>query len=93
MKSLLKHWRWFIPLLLWSADAHAWGLYTHVYFAQLLVWAVPLTDPRYRRAVKAFPRLVLAGACLPDLALLSERPVGRAVLHHAPMAARPQAAG
>lgn len=74
---MLKHWRWFVPLLLWSADAHAWGLYTHVYFAQLLVWAVPLTDPRYRRAVRAFPRLVLAGACLPDLALLSERSWGQ----------------
>src|SRR5512135_543665 len=77
MKNLLKYWRWFVPLLLWSADAHAWGLYTHVYFAQLLVWAVPLTDPRYRRAVRAFPRLVLAGACLPDLALLSERSWGQ----------------
>lgn len=76
MKSLLKYWRWLIPLLLWSADANAWGLYTHVYFAQLLLWAVPLTDPRYRRAIKSFPKLVLAGACLPDLALLSERPWG-----------------
>ncbi len=37
MKSLLRYWRWLIPLLLWSADAHAWGLYTHVYFAQLLL--------------------------------------------------------
>jgi hypothetical protein len=76
MMSLLKYWRWLIPLLLWSADAHAWGLYTHVYFAQLLLWAVPLTDPRYRRAVRSFPKLVLAGACLPDLALLSKRPWG-----------------
>jgi hypothetical protein len=76
MKSLLKHWRWLIPLLLWSADAHAWGLYTHVYFAQLLLWAIPLTEPRFKRAIKAFPKLVLAGACLPDLALLSEHPWG-----------------
>lgn len=76
MERLLKHWRWLIPLLLFSADAHAWGLYTHVYFAQMLLWAVPLTDPRYRRAIKNFPKLVLAGACLPDLALLSERPWG-----------------
>lgn len=76
MKSLLKHWRWMIPLLFFSADAHAWGLYTHVYFAQMLLWAVPLTAPRYRRAIKSFPRLVLAGACLPDLALLSKRPWG-----------------
>jgi hypothetical protein len=76
MKSLFKYWRWLIPLLLWSADAHAWGLYTHVYFAQLLLWAVPLTDPKFKRAVKAFPKLVLAGACLPDLALLSEHSWG-----------------
>ena len=76
MKHLAKYWRWLVPLLLWSADANAWGLYTHVYFAQLLLWAVPLTDPRYRRAIKSFPKLVLAGACLPDLALLSERPWG-----------------
>ncbi len=76
MKNPCKHWRWLIPLLLWSADAHAWGLFTHVYFAQLLLWAVPITDPRYRRAIKNFPRLVLAGACLPDLALWSERKWG-----------------
>lgn len=72
MKHLLRYWRWLIPLLLFSADAHAWGLYTHVYFAQMLLWAVPFTDPRYRRAIKSFPKLVLAGACLPDLAVLSE---------------------
>ena len=72
MRNLLKHWRWLIPLLFYSADAHAWGLFTHVYFAQLLLWAVPLTDPRYRRAVKSCPQLVLAGACLPDLSLLGK---------------------
>ncbi len=76
MRCLLKHWRWLVPLLLFSGDACAWGLYTHVYFAQLLLWAVPLTDSRYRRAVRAFPKLVLAGACLPDLGLLSGRPWG-----------------
>lgn len=67
----LKHWRWLVPLLLFSADAHAWGLYTHVYFAQLLLWAVPFTDRRYRRVIKTFPHLVLAGACLPDLSLVA----------------------
>ncbi|MBI1175167.1 MAG: hypothetical protein GC139_07875 [Sideroxydans sp.] len=72
MRKLLVHWRWLIPLLLYSADAHAWGLYTHIYFAQLLLWAVPFTDSRYRRAVKHFPQLVLAGACLPDLSLLGK---------------------
>jgi hypothetical protein len=70
MKKVLKHWRWWLPFLLWSADANAWGLYTHVYFAQLLLWATPLTDPRFRKAVIAYPRLVLAGACLPDLSLI-----------------------
>ncbi|MEW5904407.1 MAG: zinc dependent phospholipase C family protein [Pseudomonadota bacterium] len=77
MKKLLANWRWLIPLLLWSADAHAWGLYTHVYFAQMLLWAVPLSDARYRRAIRNFPRLVLAGACLPDLALWSDRSWGQ----------------
>lgn len=71
MRTLLRNWRWVVVLLLYSADAHAWGLYTHVYFAQQLIWAIPLTDPRYHRAVRDFPGLVLAGACLPDLALVS----------------------
>ena len=71
-RGILKNWRWLIPLLLFSTDAHAWGLYTHVYFAQLLLWAVPLSDRRYRRAVKLFPHLVLAGACLPDLSLVGK---------------------
>jgi len=61
------------PWMLWSADALAWGLYTHVYFAQLLLWAVPLLDPRLRAAVARFPRLVMTGACLPDLALTGPR--------------------
>lgn len=56
-------------LLLTSADALAWGLYTHVYFAQLLLWAIPLADPALARLVRRYPRQVMAGACLPDLAL------------------------
>ncbi len=59
-----------IPLLLFAGDALAWGLYTHVYFAQLLVWAVPLLDPVLRRAVRRCPARLMAGACLPDLALV-----------------------
>ncbi|MDZ4202567.1 MAG: zinc dependent phospholipase C family protein [Gallionella sp.] len=70
MRNVLRRWHWFIPLALYSGDALAWGLYTHVYFAQLLLWAIPLTDPNIRRAVAAYPRLVLAGACLPDLSLV-----------------------
>lgn len=62
---------WLPPLLLQSADANAWGLLTHVYFAQWLLWTLPLADPNLRRALQRFPELVMAGACLPDLALVS----------------------
>lgn len=62
---------WAVPLALQSADACAWGLYTHVYFAQCLLWGVALADPAFRRALKRFPESVLAGACLPDLSLFS----------------------
>lgn len=58
-----------VPLLLFAGDALAWGLHTHLYFAQQFLFAVPLLDPEIRRAALRFPRLVLAGACLPDLAL------------------------
>lgn len=61
-------------LLGFSADAWAWGLQTHAFFAQTLLWLVPLTDPRLRKAAAKLPRLILAGACLPDLVLTS---VGR----------------
>jgi hypothetical protein len=62
---------WLIPLVFHSLDAHAWGLITHVYFAQWLIWGTPLLDPRLRQAMQKFPELVMAGACLPDLALVS----------------------
>ena len=61
---------WSVPAVLFAGDALAWGLYTHVYFAQLLVWAVPLLDPDLRRAARRFPQRLMAGACLPDLALV-----------------------
>lgn len=67
-----RHMAWLFPLLLYSSDALAWGLYTHVYFAQQLVWAIPLADSRFRRAVWAFPAWVMAGACLPDLSLTGQ---------------------
>lgn len=67
-----RPWLWLLPLALTCDEALAWGLYTHVYFGQFLLWAVPLADPAMRRAVRRFPRLVLAGACLPDLSLLAK---------------------
>ncbi|MDA8095827.1 MAG: zinc dependent phospholipase C family protein [Betaproteobacteria bacterium] len=86
---------WLVPLCLYSTSAFAWGLYTHVYFAQLLIWVVPIADPALRRLARRMPHLVMSGACLPDLAVLGPR-VGtpafrdthewgraRALLHHA----------
>lgn len=61
---------WLPALLLTAQDALAWGLYTHVWFAQSLLWLVPLADPRFRTAAQKLPALVMAGACLPDLALV-----------------------
>ena len=55
--------------LLLAPDALAWGLQTHVFLAQWMLAAAPFADPRFRQAVLRLPRLVLAGACLPDLAL------------------------
>lgn len=72
MEKRLRLILWITPFVLYSHDALAWGLYTHVYFGQLLVWAVPLLDPAFRRASKRFPRLVMAGTCLPDLALVGK---------------------
>jgi Zinc dependent phospholipase C len=63
---------WAIPLLLYSESSLAWGLYSHLYFAQLLLWAMPLADPALRRIVRTHARWLLAGACLPDLALMSQ---------------------
>lgn len=62
---------WLAPIIMFSADANAWGLVTHLYFAQSLLWAMPLLDPRLQRAIKQFPELVMAGSCLPDLAIVS----------------------
>jgi hypothetical protein len=42
-----------------------------MYFTQLLIWAVPLLDARFRRALRRFPELCLAGTCLPDVSLFS----------------------
>lgn len=69
--SLLHRCYWLTPLIFYSADANAWGLLTHLYFAQSLLWAMPLLDPRLQRAIRQFPDLVMAGACLPDLAIVS----------------------
>ncbi len=72
-KNSIKHYYWWLPYCLYSVDANAWGLVTHLYFAHSLLWAMPLLDPRLQKAIKRFPELVMAGACLPDLAVVSQR--------------------
>jgi hypothetical protein len=57
-------------VVLYTPEAHAWGLQTHVFFAQYVLALVPLADPELRAAAARLPRLVLAGACLPDLAIV-----------------------
>lgn len=73
LSKILKNYYWWLPCCLYSVDANAWGLVTHLYFAQSLLWAMPLLDPRLQRVIKNFPDLVMAGACLPDLAIVSHR--------------------
>ena len=73
LPMFLKKYYWWLPCCLYSIDANAWGLVTHLYFAQSLLWAMPLLDPRLQNAIKRFPELVMAGACLPDLAIISHR--------------------
>ncbi|HYL88652.1 MAG TPA: zinc dependent phospholipase C family protein [Burkholderiales bacterium] len=58
-----------IWLLHFAPDAFAWGLETHIFFAQWVLAALPLADRELRNACLRLPGLVLAGACLPDLAL------------------------
>lgn len=73
LPTFLKKYYWWLPCCLYSVDANAWGLVTHLYFAQSLLWAMPILDPRLQSAIKKFPELVMAGACLPDLAIVSHR--------------------
>lgn len=73
MPIFIKKCYWWLPCWFYCSDAYAWGLMTHLYFAQSLLWAMPLLDPRLQNAIKKFPQLVMAGACLPDLALFSHR--------------------
>jgi hypothetical protein len=73
MQSKVKCLFWTIPLVFHASEANAWGLMTHLYFAHSLLWAMPLLDPRLRAAIQKFPELVMAGACLPDLAIISKK--------------------
>ena len=73
----LDKYLWVIPFSFYALDANAWGLYTHIYFSQYLLLAVPLVGnktlhAKIQQAVESFPKLVLAGACLPDLAIVSK---------------------
>ncbi len=75
--SFIRKLVWAIPISFYALDANAWGLYTHIYFSQYLLLAAPLLGakqlyPKIIQAIKKYPALVLAGACLPDLAIVSK---------------------
>lgn len=75
--SLINKCLWAIPFSFYALDANAWGLYTHIYFSQHLLLAMPLLatkqlQPAILQAIQQYPKLVLAGACLPDLAIISK---------------------
>jgi Zinc dependent phospholipase C len=63
---------WCFPLVIFAADANAWGLYTHLFFSQWLMLSTPMLDPKIQAAINKFPKLVLAGACLPDLTVVAK---------------------
>lgn len=68
---------WSFPLIFYAIDANAWGLYTHLFFSQWLMLSTPLLgsatlNPKIQQAIKRFPKLVLAGAFLPDLAVVAK---------------------
>ena len=69
---MLRPARYLVALGLFPLDAHAWGLQTHLVLAHYALLALPFADPELRAAAARFPRLVLAGACLPDLAMIGQ---------------------
>lgn len=66
-------------ILFYAPDAHAWGLQSHLFFAHYAIAAVPLADPELRAAAARLPHLVLAGACIPDLAIVGRLFLGTPV--------------
>ena len=83
MQSKFKYLLWMLPFVFHASEANAWGLMTHLYFAHSLLWAMPLLDPKLRAAIQKFPELVMAGACLPDLAIISKKYRGTHDWRHA----------
>lgn len=69
-------------------EAQAWGLYSHVAYTQQWLSQLPALPLAWFSAVQRYPSLVLAGACLPDLAVVSRHfthshgwGLGQALLH------------
>lgn len=65
---------WIIILLFLLAlpsEAHAWGLYSHVAYTHQWLQALPLLPLPWLAVMQRYPALVMAGACLPDLAVVS----------------------
>jgi len=58
-------------LLAMPGEAHAWGLYSHVVYTHSWLQTLPLLPLPWLGVMRRYPSLVLAGACLPDLAVVS----------------------
>lgn len=58
-------------LLAMPSEAHAWGLYSHVAYTHQWLQALPLLPLPWLGVMRRYPTLVMAGACLPDLAVVS----------------------
>ncbi|HEY0906474.1 MAG TPA: zinc dependent phospholipase C family protein, partial [Methylophilus sp.] len=54
-------------------EAHAWGLYSHVAYTHSFLNTLPLMPIPWWQVMRRYPSLVMAGACLPDLAVVSRR--------------------
>lgn len=59
--------------LLLPQEANAWGLYSHVVYCHDLLSMLHTLPQPLMLAAQRFPSLVMAGACLPDLAVVSSR--------------------
>jgi hypothetical protein len=58
-------------LMAMPSEAHAWGLYSHVAYTHSWLQTLPLLPLPWLGVLRRYPTLVLAGACLPDLAVVS----------------------
>jgi hypothetical protein len=70
-KRILSYLPVLLLLIAIPGEAHAWGLYSHVAYTHSWLQTLPLLPLPWLGVIRRYPALVLAGACLPDLAVVS----------------------